>query len=105
MNSDNGSIFNLMDQVTMILARDLTKKKEELISNKFKKVTGEDLTSDNCSRMTIQIPLYHSIFDKREVYCIDGNPVLEIYEPHPGTNMKIDEAWKISAEVKYREYE
>lgn len=96
-------MYSVMDQVYMKLVTDIIEKKEELIKNKFLQVTGEDLTEQNSSRVVIHIPYYTSIHDKREVWTIDGVPVLEIYAPLSDYSDNIEETWKITTQIKYKE--
>lgn len=96
-------IYSTINQMYLKLATDIMRKKEELIKNKFLEITGEELTEKNSSRVQIEIPYHTSIFDKREIYIIDSVPVLEIYEPISSPNNKIDEPWKVTTEIKYRE--
>lgn len=91
----------IQEEIILKLATDLGNEKEKLIKDRFLEVTGEQLTKENADRVVINLPYYTSIFDKREIYTIDGIAILEIYAPQVTTYEEGD-TWKMAYKINYR---
>lgn len=78
----------------------LNQQLEDKLKEVFQRLTGEELTEENASRVTVIIPPHTSSLSKREIYHIDNTPVFTLL-PIQLPEWNMGDSYKVNLKREY----